>query len=353
MSDSGTPTPDTPAEDTGGIDVADIPGVSNGTLTDAAALADANGATLAETGGRVGVTQTGSGIDTDSVLTVGSGGAFELSTTASGDTAQSGSIDYYANDTATYIRMESDGETRYRVVEEAVKPLDRFNSTLETYLAAGTFTVTNETSTTAVLTATEFGAVDDGGFLGEASSLRGHLVLSQSGQVQNLTITGEQDGDSVRFVYDLRQPLIERATAPGWVSDVPESAALQPELSVDVENNSYLTIDHTGGDAVPANATLSLSANGTSGTVAFDTALESGQTRYAYFTASDGSLVISAEQPSSEATASLDSPASVSIVTDDNVTLHSGSMAWSSSSASADTSGGASDAGGASDSGDS
>jgi hypothetical protein len=334
---TGTPTAETPTEDGSGVEIEDIPGVSNGTLTDPAALVRANGATIVETGGRISATQSSPERNTETLLTVGSGGFYTLSTTSESG-GESGTLDYYRNGTATYVRMQSDGETQYRVVERDVEPLANINASVETYLAAGTFTVANESidGTTAVFTASEFTSPDDRGFLSGAESLSGRLVLSEYGQIQNLTITGEQDGQTVTFDYELRQPVIERATQPAWVGDVPPSADLHPELSIDVEEGSYLTVQNSGGDRVPRNATLSLSANETSGTVTFDTALAPGETRYAYFAASDGSLTLATEQPSPDATASIDSPASVTVSTDSGVSLYSASMGWSSASASAE-----------------
>lgn len=332
---TGTPTAETPTEDGSGVDIEDIPGISNGTLTDPATLAQANGATIVETGGRISVSQSSSERNTETLLTVGSGGFYTLSTTSESG-GESGTLDYYRNETATYVRMQSDGESQYRVVERDFDPLSNINTSVETYLTAGTFTASNESTdgTTAIFTTSEFAAPDDRGFLSDAESLSGRLVLSEYGQIQNLTITGEQGGQIVSFEYELRQPVVERATQPPWVGDVPPNADLRPKLTVDVENGSYLSIRHDGGDRVPRNATLSLSTNGTSGTVTFDTALDSDETRYAYFAAGDGSLTLTAERPSPDATASVDSPASVTVSTDGGVTLLSMSMAWDSEGAS-------------------
>lgn len=325
LSDTGA---DTPTDDGNGVQIDEIPGVSNSTVTDATALAEANGATIVETGGRIQVVRTASEGETESLLTVGSGGAFTLSASSSATTEGPAALDYYSNETATYAKIQSDGETRYRVVERNPEPLGQFNSSLETYLAAGSFTATNESTdpTTVVFTADEFEPMDDNELFGDVSSLSGRLVLSQSGQVQNLTITGQE----ASFSYELRQPIIERAAAPAWLGEIPPGASLHPELTIDVENDSHLRIEHTGGDAVPANATLEFSDNNTSGTATFDSPLNAS-TRYAYFAANDGSLVLTADKPAANETASLDSPASVTISTD-NVTLYSASMGWDSES---------------------
>jgi hypothetical protein len=87
---------------------------------------------------------------------------------------------------------------------------------------------------------------------------------------------------------------------------------------------------------VPQNATLEVTTDNASGTVAFDSALEAGETRYAYFAADNGSLVLTTEQPAADVTTTLKSPASVEVAVGET-TLHSGSMAWGSESASEGT----------------
>jgi hypothetical protein len=155
--------------------------------------------------------------------------------------------------------------------------------------------------------------------------------------VQNLTVTGQENGESVAFRYELRQPVIERATMPAWVGDVPQSAKLHPDLTVDIENSSYLVVENEGGDPVPRNATIAVETNGTSGTATFETSLDVGETRYAYFQTSDGTLTLSADQPTADMAASVDSPLSVRVTAGDNVTLYSASMGWASASADAES----------------
>jgi hypothetical protein len=188
-----------------------------------------------------------------------------------------------------------------------------------------------------VLTADEFTAPDDGGVLSDASSLSGRLVLSQSGQVQNLTITGQADGETVAFRYELLQPVIERASKPAWVGEVPASAKLHPDLTIDVRNSSYLVIENQGGDPVPRNATIAVETNGTNGTATFDTALGVGETRYAYFQTSGGTLALSADRPTADMAASVESPLSVRVTAGDSVTLYSASMGWGTASADAES----------------
>ncbi|MDS0260273.1 hypothetical protein NDI56_12790 [Haloarcula sp. S1CR25-12] len=344
---SGVQSPGTPtAEPTDETDVSpeEIPGVSNGTLTDAAALATANGAAVVGDGATIRITQTAPDRETRMLLTVADDGAFEFSRTVSADGNES-TVDYYRNDTATYVRAETGGETTYRVVEQPFRPLEGVNSSLETVLAAGDFTVATEPSdsATVVLTADEFTTSPNSPVLDGATPERARLVLTQEGGIQNLTVTGQRDGQTVTYTYERRQAPVDRVPAPGWLADVPPTADLHPDLSTDVVDDSYLRIDHDGGDTVPRNTTLAFSANDTAGTVTFDSPLEAGDTRYAYFAPADESLVVTEDRPAADATVPIESPASVTISTADGVTLLSVGMSWGSESVSEGSTG---DAGG-------
>ncbi|MEF8783054.1 MAG: hypothetical protein V5A39_09555 [Haloarculaceae archaeon] len=103
---------------------------------------------------------------------------------------------------------------------------------------------------------------------------------------------------------------------------------------MNVENSSYLVVRNEGDDPVPRNATISITTNGTTETATFETALETGNTRFAYVDAIEGQLMVTSDRPSAGAVESVTSPVSVTITTEDNVTLHSGGMAWESESAS-------------------
>ena len=343
---SGVQSPGTPtAGPTDDTDVSpdEIPGVSNGTLTNATALATANGAGIVDDGAKIRITRTGPDRETRLVLTVADDGtsAFSRTVSADGDDA---TVEYYTNDTATYVRTQTDGETSYRVVERTFRPLEGVNSSLETVLAAGDFTVANEStdSATVVLTADEFDTSLDSHILDDATPQDARLVVTQDGGVQNLTVTGEQDGQTVTYTYERHQAAVDRAPAPGWLADVPPTADLQADLSTDVVNDSFLRIDHDGGDTVPRNTTLRFTVNDTAGTVTFESPLEAGDTRYAYFAASNGSLVLTDDRPAADTTEPFDSPASVTIETADGVTLLSVSMGWGSESASEGSAGEAS-----------
>ncbi|WP_324665012.1 DUF7537 family lipoprotein [Haloarcula sediminis] len=344
---SGVQSPTTPTAEPTDAEPDEIPGVANGTLTNATALATANAAGIADDGAAIRITQAGPDSETRVALTVGADGTSGFSRTVSANGNES-TVSRYTNDTATYVRSNADGETSYRVVERDFRPLGAVTSSLETALAAGEFTVENASSdsATVVLTADAFSGPLDGRLLDGATPQDARLVLTQDGAVRNLTVTGQRDGQTATYTYERRQTGVDSVAAPDWLADVPPTADLQADLSTTVVDDSALRIDHDGGDTVPRNTTLQFTVNdtaGTAGTATFDAPLEAGDTRYAYFAAANGSLVVTDDRPAAAATEPFDGPASVTISTADGVTLLSVGMDWGSESVSEGATG---DAGG-------
>ena len=325
----------------------EIPGVSNGTLTNASALVTANGAAVGDDGAEIRITQTGPDRETRVALTVAADGTSEFSRTVSANGNES-TMTRYTNDTATYVRSDTDSGTSYRVVEQTSAPFGHINSSLETLLAAGEFTVENTSteSATVVLTADAFNASLDSHLLDGATPQEARLVLTQDGGVRNLTVTGQQDGRTATYTYERRQAGVDSVAAPDWLADVPPTADLQADLSTTIVDDSALRIDHDGGDTVPRYTILQFTVNDTDGTVIFDAPLEAGDTRYAYFAAANGTLVVADDRPAADAAEPFEGPASVTISTADGVALLSVGMDWGSESVSEGATGGGSAGGG-------
>jgi hypothetical protein len=337
---TGTPTAEpSPTGDDGGAGVSsdEIPGIADGSLTNATALVGANEETLSAVGATVAVREDGTERAAEYTISVGADGETTAVTgTRPGSDSATVTIDIWSNGTVTYLRTQTDGDTSYRALDTRPRSFESLDATLGEYLAAGDFAVVdNSTDSGLVLRADEFASLDDGGVLADATSLDGHLVVGEGGRIHNLTVTGQADGQTVTSRYELRETGLDRVTRPDWVAAVPASATLQPELTVDIVDGSYLAVSNEGGDPVPADARLSLSTDGVTRTAVFESALDPGETRYAYLATTDGSLGLVAEQPDSGAVDPVTSPVSVTVTTDGNVTLHSGSMAWSSATASA------------------
>ena len=316
-----------------------VPGVTNGTLSNASALVEANRNAVTTHGAVLQLNQSSAQGTIDARLVVGANlSTFTISSTGSLSNGQFTTVDQWSNETTRFVRTSSDEETNYRVLGGHDNRLTILSS-FSRLLSAGEFQVTNETSGdgNVVLTADSVSAASSS--TGDFESFEGRLVVTESGQIQNLSVTVTQDDETVTYSYELRQTGVDSVPKPGWIDDVPPSASLQAELSVDVENGSYLTLEHTRGDVVPSGTTVRVESNGTTDTVSLDSSLSAGDTRYIYFDASSQQLRVTADRPETSTVSPVTSPVSVRIVTEGGAVLHSGGMAWESASTSENGSG--------------
>lgn len=318
-----------------------VPGVTNGTLSNASALVEANRNAVTTDGAILQVNQSSPRSTLSTRLVVGANfSTYSLSGTGSVGNGQTTTIDQWSNETTQFVRTSSDSETNYRVVEGHGDRLTILTS-VERFLLMGDFQVANETSGngSVVLTADSVSAA--GTATSDVASFDGRLVVSESGQVQRLSVTVTQNSETVTSSYELRQAGVESVPKPDWIDDVPPGATVQAQLSVDVEDDSYLAFEHSGGDVVPSATTVRVESNGTTETVSLDSSLSAGDTRYVYFDASSQELRVTADRPEQSTVSPVTSPTSVRITTEGGAVLHSGSMGWGSETASESGSGSA------------
>lgn len=312
-----------------------VPGVTNGTLSNASALVEANRNAVTTRGAVLQVNRSSAQGTIDARLVVGANlSTYTISGTGSLSDGQFTTIDQWSNETTRFVRTSSDEKTNYRVLEGHNNRLTILSQVYR-FLSAGDFEVANETSgdSNVVLTADSVSAASTS--TGDVESFEGRLVVTESGRIQNLSVTATQDGETVTYSYELRQAGVDSVPEPDWIDDVPPGASVQAQLSIDVENNSYLTLKHIRGDVVPSATTVRVESNGTTDTVSLDGSLSAGDTRYVYFDASSQELRVTADRPETRTVSPVTSPASVRIVTEGGAVLHSGSMAWESTSESA------------------
>lgn len=339
-SDTPATTPST--GDQNEIAAGTVPGVSNGTVENATALALANEAWLADSGGEVTVTQSAGEGQARYRVRIGASMATYGLSVSPPDGDQATSFELWSNESTRFIRLETADDVRYRVTE---RERTRLNSLAEAerYLRAGAFTVEEASSGngTVVLTAEEpTTQADDSGPSGGLSSVSGRLVVGASGQIYELNASAKRDGQPITYHYELAETGVDRVARPAWFDEVPASATLHPDLEITPVNGSFLAIRNVGEDPVPPNSTITVSTDEANGTATFETALAGGDTRYAYFDAADGTLQLSAERPETGVIDPLTSPVSVTIATDDGVTLLSMGMGWGSETASSEGSSG-------------
>lgn len=339
----GAPGTATDPADSPDISPDQVPGVTNGTLSDTSALADANRQAVTTNGAIIQVNQSAKEMDIDARLVVGANvSTYSLSATGRLGTNQSTTIDQWSNETTQFVRTVSEQETKYRVLDGHDDRLSILSSVGE-FLSAGEFAVANETAGDGQVVLTADNASETSTSMADSEAFDGRLVVSESGQIQTLAVTLTRAGESVSYRYELRQAGVQRVPKPDWLDDVPPSASVQAELSVHVANDSYLRLEHTRGDVVPSGTTVRVESNGTTDTATLDASLSAGETRYLYFDATSQHLRVTTDRPEQNAVSPVTSPVSVRIVTDGGAVLHSGSMGWGSESASEGGSGDASE----------
>jgi len=315
-----------------------VPGVSNGTVANATALARANEAWLAESGGEVTITQSAGEGQAQYRVRIGSSFSTYGLSGSLPEGARPTSYEIWSNESTRYIRLETADDVRYRVTErERTRPNSL--AEVERYLRAGAFTVAGASTGngTVVLTAeapTTQG--DESGHSGGLSAVSGRLVVGASGQIYELNASAKRDGQPITYQYELDGTGLDRVARPAWFDEVPASATLHPDLEINPVNGSVLAIRNVGEDPVPHRSTIAVSMDEVNGTASFETELAGGDTRYAYFDAADGTLQLSAGRPESGVVDPLTSPVSVTIATDDGVTLLSMGMGWGSETASSE-----------------
>jgi hypothetical protein len=313
----------------------EVPGVTNGTLANDSALIQANRKAVTTNGATVQINQSSREMNIDARLVIGANlSTYRLSGSGTVSPDEETSIDKWSNETMQFVRTSSGEQTNYRVLEGHDDRLTMLSS-METFLAAGNFEVANETTDDGMVVLTADSASPADTSMANLEQFEGRLVVNESGQIQDFTVTLTQDGDQVSYSYELQQVGVESVQKPDWVNDVPPGATLQTQFSVTVENNSYLVVEHSEGDTVPRGTTVQVTSNGTTDTVRLNSSLSAGDRRYLYFDTSSQDLQVTADRPDSSAVSPVTSPTSVEITTEGGVVLQSGSMGWASESAGA------------------
>lgn len=337
----GTPGTNDPADgDAGGSP----PGVTDGRLANASALVQAHETALADEGFAATVTRSVDGNETGRYDVLAAAGltTYVLSGTRSAGSDGSVAVRLWANESRRIVRYRAGNETRYNAARRETASLGLLES-VGGFLRAGAFTVANETAAEnrTVLTADDFSpSATDNGRFGDAESFSGRAVVDETGLVHELTATVGGETGTETYTFDLRRTGVSSVDRPAWLSEIPAGATIVPDLSVSVREETILVVRNEVGDAVPANATISLTTNGTTYHATFTAPIEPGEVRYATIAPGGGSLRLTAQQPTAGDTVALRSPVSVTIETAGGVTLHSVSMGWGSESASESGGGG-------------
>jgi hypothetical protein len=340
-----TPPAETGATETEtSVDPAAVPGVDDGSLTNATALAAANRDIVVDRGGIVETVQNSATNRVESRLTLGAGlDTLRTERDIETEGGSTGTQDIWANDTV-YIRTIGENGPQYRTTERGAQEPTLTNGILPRYLAAGAFTVAPDAAAgdgRVVLTADDVAQGYTGeGELAGLSAFEGRLVVGADGLVQEFSMNATAEGGELSYRYDLVQAGVDRAPKPDWVAEVP-TATLGADLRVsqyEVEEDSYLLLRNDGSEAVPAGARVIVESGGGNVTGTATLAAPFGEDpRYVFF--ADDELRVSTTQPGENAQP-LSSPVSVTVVSAEGQNLLSASLAWGSASAGESTAGG-------------
>lgn len=312
----------------------ELPGVDDGRLTNASALVGLTERTATYMGAVIRYNRSGAreSVEQRLVFTPGGTPVGLSGTRRLGD--RSRAIDLWSNSSVTAVRFETANGTVYRTQARGYR-VKRIFRELGQYLRAGTYSVANESvaGDGTVLVADEY-VPDGGGPFEGVESFRGRVELDDGGVIRSLSVSAETASGSRTVSFELVRLGTERVHRPDWLADVPETAWLHPELSVDVRESRYLTVENRGEDRLPRNSTVLVTTNGTTYRAQLAGALAPGQTRFVFLDAGGESLSVAEAAPTAAETAPLSSPVEIRVLAPDGRPVHSGGIGWESATAS-------------------
>lgn len=310
-----------------------VPGVAQGQLTNASALVVATEETVRYNGAVVQLNSSFGTEQFDRRIVVTPGGTPLQLTGIRTVGERSRSLELWSNSSVYAVRVETENGTDYRTHPRGYA-VERVFAEIESYLQAGTYTVANESAQggRTVLVADTYSPDGDGPY-DEVQSFEARAVVDEAGVVHELTVSATTARGDRQAAFELVRLGTERVQQPAWVADLPATAWLHPELSVDVHDGRYLTIETRGDDPLPANATIAVTTNESTASAAFTETLAPGDTVYAFLSADDRSLELARSTPTTAESAPLSSPIEIRIMAPDGRSVHSAGIGWESASA--------------------
>lgn len=326
---TATPTPSSPIGDL-------APGVTADGIADVAALLSAHESTLLADGATLALavtrTEPGGTVSQRSNQTLSLGpGARPVTVNGTG-LGPDGPlrVDAWLTDDSSLYRFRDGNSTDYRVLD----PLSDttrlvWAGNVDTYLraAAGNFTM----ASTGIEDGTRVTTLRAGLALVNGSAdpdTEMTMTVTGDGVIRSFDLTQTQpDGDE----YGIRYRVLEVGVTPAepaWVASVPAGAFLDVDLDVAVTDDALVTVTNDGPDAVPANATVTVAAGGTSYDATLTDPLEPGETRWLWVDDGTGTLTVADDRPASPSARALGGQATVVVRTADGTTLVTADLAW-------------------------
>ena len=285
------------------------PGVTTTGVTNASALVEANLRHVRSQGyaARTNLSMRGVGanVTTTTEERWGRDGTFLIESSSRSSMGDSAAT-FYGNGTTTFVRRAVDDRTAYSAVDRGFYA-SKWNdsTTLAAFVSLGAFDATDARTTdgttlvTLEASATRNTSASD---LHTAemslppsdriSALDGTMVVDLEGRIHSLTmafdLSAEGSSDEVRFSvrYRLDDTGVASVESPSWIETARERVTMA-DMAVDVRDD-VVAITHRGGDAIPANASVSLvgmenrSGDTTMVRARLESSLEPGETAYFY-----------------------------------------------------------------------
>jgi hypothetical protein len=150
------------------------------------------------------------------------------------------------------------------------------------------------------------------------------LVVSDAGYVRSMRISDGETEQEPAYPYEYRVTTldVEEVTKPGWLENAPDPREV--DVLLGIENCTLLTVEHDGGDPVPAGTVVRATVDGETYRATIETTLRADEARY--LVRNDDDLQVVSEEP---ATDTFDSPPDdidFAITTENGLQLISGSM---------------------------
>lgn len=287
---SGTTTAPTTGGTTGQTAATALPpGVTDAGITNASALVQAHVDALNGTAYAFGLDATSSRSDT--VYRTHFSGATDGDETVLRQNASGARVDLYVSGDYAMQRQSTGSATQYRVLQGAIARQQASSLTnvqrvvLTTYLRAGNYTVTGTTTRDGTeyveLTATTANASSD--LTRNVEAFEATVLVTPDGRVDEFTtsITTNQSGTTTttEFTYRVTDVGSADPSEPGWTSEVPQVTA---SVSAD---GTALVLENTGGSALPAGASFTVTAGNRTGEITVQERLAAGDTVYVTATA--------------------------------------------------------------------
>jgi hypothetical protein len=254
-----------------------------------------------------------------------------LSGTAGESNAIITTQDVWLNATHATLRRIEDDETAYTVEDrltppEALVMPGPILSLVQTYRSE--YAVTNVETRDGRRYVTLSATIDRVGG-DETADTEATMLVDERGVVHSIDATTNYGGgDDWHVTYAVERIGGVDPDPPSWLAEVPRNASVSADLFTGMGPEGVLTIDHNGGDPVPAGTHVTILQNGALYEARLEEPLRPGDTLYVYLDAATGELQVGTTEPAGDEYEPLAREFTVRVFTGDGVELLEESLGW-------------------------